>query len=137
MVAARHLKHYGYHPTIFYPKRSKNELYQRLSKQLENLDVPFTEDFEAALGNTDHVVDAIFGFSFSGEVRDPFGAVITALEKTSVPVTAVDAPSSWNIDNGPPESGPGSKFHPANLISLTAPKPLVKHFTGRHFVGGR
>jgi len=26
---------------------------------------------------------------------------------------------------------------PATLVSLTAPKPLVKHFTGRHFVGGR
>ena len=28
LVAARHLFHYGYQPTIFYPKRSKNELYQ-------------------------------------------------------------------------------------------------------------
>lgn len=28
LVAARHLKHYGYQPTIYYPKRSKNELYQ-------------------------------------------------------------------------------------------------------------
>lgn len=28
LVAARHLRHYGYQPTIFYPKRSKNELYQ-------------------------------------------------------------------------------------------------------------
>ena len=27
-MAARHLKHYGYQPTVFYPKRSKNELYQ-------------------------------------------------------------------------------------------------------------
>lgn len=26
---------------------------------------------------------------------------------------------------------------PEGLISLTAPKPLVKWFTGRHFVGGR
>lgn len=26
---------------------------------------------------------------------------------------------------------------PTTLISLTAPKPLVKHFSGRHFVGGR
>lgn len=26
---------------------------------------------------------------------------------------------------------------PATLISLTAPKPLVNHFTGRHFIGGR
>jgi len=28
LVAARHLRHYGYQPTIYYPKRGKNELYQ-------------------------------------------------------------------------------------------------------------
>ncbi|CAK7236256.1 hypothetical protein SCUCBS95973_009546 [Sporothrix curviconia] len=137
LVAARHLCHYGYQPTVYYPKRSKNELYQRLSKQLEDLDVAFTEDFPTALGSTDHVVDAIFGFSFSGEVREPFPAVIKALEETKVPVTSVDAPSSWNIEDGPPKSGVGSTFHPAVLVSLTAPKPLVKHFRGRHFIGGR
>lgn len=27
LVAARHLWHYGYKPTIYYPKRGKNELY--------------------------------------------------------------------------------------------------------------
>ena len=26
-MAARHLRHYGYHPTVYYPKRPKNELY--------------------------------------------------------------------------------------------------------------
>ncbi|CAK7242001.1 MAG: hypothetical protein STHCBS139747_003475 [Sporothrix thermara] len=50
-------------PTVYYPKRSKNELYQRLSKQLEDLNIAFTDDFAAALGSTDHVVDAIFGKS--------------------------------------------------------------------------
>jgi NAD(P)H-hydrate epimerase len=34
------------------------------------------EDFDKAIGETDHVVDAIFGFSFSGEVREPFPKVI-------------------------------------------------------------
>lgn len=61
LVAARHLWHYGYQPTIFYPKQSKNDLYQRLATQLKNLDVPFTEDFNESLKDTDHVVDAIFG----------------------------------------------------------------------------
>jgi NAD(P)H-hydrate repair Nnr-like enzyme with NAD(P)H-hydrate epimerase domain len=28
LVAARHLWHYGYKPTIYYPKQSKNDLYQ-------------------------------------------------------------------------------------------------------------
>jgi len=137
LVAARHLWHYGYKPTIYYPKQSKNELYQRLATQLKNLSVPFTDDFPAALKETDHIVDAIFGFSFSGEVREPFPAVIQALEETHLPVTSVDAPSSWNIEEGPPTSGPGSKFNPEVLVSLTAPKPLVKFFKGRHFIGGR
>jgi NAD(P)H-hydrate epimerase len=95
------------------------------------------DDFQSALASTDHVVDAIFGFSFTGEVREPFPAVIQALQDTKVPVTSVDAPSSWDIEKGPPSSGLGSSFMPATLVSLTAPKPLVKHFTGRHFVGGR
>ncbi|PVH76302.1 YjeF N-terminal domain-like protein [Cadophora sp. DSE1049] len=137
LVAARHLWHYGYKPTIYYPKQSKNDLYQRLSSQLKNLNIPFTEDFPTALKDSDHVVDAIFGFSFSGEVREPFPAVIKALQETSIPVTSVDAPSSWNIEDGPPASGPGSSFNPQVLVSLTAPKPLVKYFKGRHFVGGR
>lgn len=28
LVAARHLWHYGYRPTVYYPKQGKNELYQ-------------------------------------------------------------------------------------------------------------
>jgi len=137
LVAARHLSHYGYDPTIYYPKQSKNELYQRLIKQLKDLDIPFTDDFPAALKETDLIVDSIFGFSFSGEVREPFPKVIEALETTKMPVLAVDAPSSWNIDTGPPKSGPGKNFQPDALISLTAAKPLVKFFKGRHFLGGR
>lgn len=137
LVAARHLRHYGYQPTVYYPKRSGNELYQRLSKQLEDLDVPFADDFPKALTSTDHIVDAIFGFSFSGEVREPFKAVIQAMEETKLPVTSVDAPSSWSIEDGPPAQGVGSTFQPGVLISLSAPKPLVKHFKGRHFIGGR
>ena len=152
-MAARHLFHYGYQPTVYFPKKTGNELYERLTMQLKNLDIPFTEDFESTLKTTSHVVDAIFGdslsspllpsnltlacFSFSGEVRDPFKELISAMENTKVPVLSVDAPSSWSIEDGPPESGPGAKFMPATLISLTAPKPLVKHFTGTHFVGGR
>jgi len=59
------------------------------------------------------------------------------MAEANVPVTSVDAPSSWDIENGPPKSGVGSNFHPDVLVSLTAPKPLVKYFKGRHFIGGR
>ncbi|CAK4024003.1 NAD(P)H-hydrate epimerase [Lecanosticta acicola] len=137
LVAARHLHHFGYNPSIYYPKQGKNELYGRLRKQLEQLRIPFIQDFQSQLSQSDLVVDAIFGFSFSGEVREPFPNVIQALAESKVPVLAVDAPSSWNIETGPPSEGPGKEYNPDALISLTAPKPLVKWFKGRHFVGGR
>lgn len=137
LVAARHLHHYGYQPTVFNPKPTQKGIYDRLTTQLKNLDIPFTNDFDDTLSKSDHVIDAIFGFSFSGEVRDPFRSVIAAMESSNVPVLSVDAPSSWSIEDGPPNDGPGAKFMPQTLISLTAPKPLVKHFRGTHFVGGR
>ena len=48
------------------------------------------------------VVDAIFGFSFQGAVREPFGAILSTLKKTTVPIASVDIPSGmkafmWNI----------------------------------------
>jgi NAD(P)H-hydrate epimerase len=137
LVCARHLKHYKYEPIVYYPKRPKNELYQRLTTQLEDLGVPFVNDFNAALKESHHVVDAVFGFSFQPPIREPFPAVIEAMAKAGVPVTAVDAPSGWDVDNGPPNEGPARDFHPQALVSLTAPKPLVKYFKGRHFMGGR
>jgi NAD(P)H-hydrate epimerase len=137
LVAARHLHFYGYKPIIYYPKQSKNELYQRLCKQLRDLSIPFTDDFSSAASSTHLIGDAVFGFSFSGEVREPFPAVIKAFENAKVPVLSVDAPSSWNIEKGPPDDGPGKTFMPDALISLTAAKPLVKWYRGRHFIGGR
>ena len=135
LVAARHLWHYGYKPVVHYPKQSNKDLYRRLKGQLESLNIPFTDTVD--VNSADHIVDAIFGFSFSGEVRDPFPKVIQALENAKVGVTSVDIPSSWDVEKGPPASGLGSKFQPQALVSLTAPKPCVQYFKGRHFVGGR
>ena len=28
LVAARHLFHYGYQPTVYYPKKTSNEIYE-------------------------------------------------------------------------------------------------------------
>ncbi|KAL1980399.1 hypothetical protein VTN96DRAFT_4185 [Rasamsonia emersonii] len=137
LVAARHLAHYGYNPSVYYPKQGKNELYERLKIQLKNLNVPFVPDFTEALKSADLVIDAIFGFSFGGPLREPFPSIIYQMEETKVPVLSIDAPSSWDITTGPPKEGPGSKFMPGALVSLTAPKPCVKWYRGRHFVGGR
>lgn len=48
LVAARHLKHFGYSPTIYYPRRSTKgdglRLFGNLVKQLEDLDIAFLDN---------------------------------------------------------------------------------------------
>ena len=137
-MAARHLHHFGYKPTIYYPVPSKPDLFKRLQTQLKSLSIPFTEDFHSSLKSTDFIIDAIFGFSFKPPVRGPFLGVIEALTETSKPVLSVDSPSCWDVEGGPPKEGElGAKFMPPYLISLTAPKPSIKFYRGTHFVGGR
>jgi NAD(P)H-hydrate epimerase len=139
LVCARHLHHYGYTPTIYYPKQTSAELFSRLVTQLKNLSVPFTQDFSSALSSADFVIDAIFGFSVRLPIKPPFDAAITAMETTRKPVLAIDTPSSWDVEGGPQGEGEvGHDFMPDYLISLTAAKPSAKFFKGkRHFVGGR
>ncbi|XP_009697983.1 PREDICTED: NAD(P)H-hydrate epimerase, partial [Cariama cristata] len=79
------------------------------------------------------VVDAIFGFSFKGAVREPFGSILSTLERITVPIASIDIPSGWDV-----EKGKADGLQPDMLISLTAPKKAAMHFAGRyHFLGGR
>lgn len=141
LVAARHLHHWGYTPTVYYPKPTSKPIYDGLQKQLRNLHITFADpkkSFEELAKENDFVVDALFGFSFNPPVREPFDEAINVLEQTSKPVLAVDTPSSWHVEDGPQDEGIGSKYMPEYLISLTAAKPNVGHFKGkRHFIGGR
>jgi hypothetical protein len=89
----------------------------------------------------DAVVDAIFGFSFKGEPREPFASILRTMtdlqthSDSNTQIISVDVPSGWNVDDGPPSDS--LKLVPDVLVSLTAPKLCAKEFHGRHFVGGR
>lgn len=84
---------------------------------------------------SDIILDALFGFSFKGEVRDPYKEIIQIFQTTSKPIVSVDIPSGWDVESGPTEY---VQFQPSILVSLTAPKECVKHLKcSRHFVGGR
>ncbi|KAJ0003511.1 hypothetical protein NQD34_008609 [Periophthalmus magnuspinnatus] len=136
LVCARHLKLFGYEPTVLYPKRPNKPLFQGLTTQCEKMEIPFlTEMPEAAVIDEAYnlVIDAIFGFSFKGAVREPFGTILDALKKTTVPIASIDIPSGWDVEQGSAEG-----LQPDMLISLTAPKKSAQMFRGRyHFLGGR
>ncbi|WVZ58678.1 hypothetical protein U9M48_008920 [Paspalum notatum var. saurae] len=146
LVAARHLHHFGYRPSVCYPKRTPKPLYSGLVTQLESLFIPFisAEDLLSDLSREfDIIVDAMFGFSFHGTPRPPFDDLIQRLVSLSViensdkkaAIVSVDIPSGWHVEEGVVDGG-GIK--PDMLVSLTAPKLCAKKFTGpHHFLGGR
>ncbi|XP_074422402.1 NAD(P)H-hydrate epimerase isoform X1 [Larus michahellis] len=137
LVCARHLKMFGYEPTVYYPKRPNKPLFEGLTTQCQKMDIPFLPEFPAEAALIDElyglVVDAIFGFSFKGAVREPFGSILSTLERITVPIASIDIPSGWDV-----EKGKADGLQPDMLISLTAPKKAAMHFAGRyHFLGGR
>jgi len=103
LVAARHLKHFGYAPTIVYPKQTPKKIYLDLVKQCLALRIPITPELpsRAAIDSGfDLILDGIFGFSFQGEIRAPFDAVIATLKQCQPPIFAIDIPSGWDVEKG-------------------------------------
>lgn len=142
LVAARHLKHFGYFPSVIYSKQSKGKLFANLVRQCEDLGIPVHHDAftseelteYASVESFDLIVDALFGFSFSGPARAPFTEYISFMTDCKIPVLSVDVPSGWNIEDGDKYF---TGFTPEAVISLTAPKQCMKSFGGTHYVGGR
>jgi len=126
LVAARHLYHFGYRPSVCYPKRTPKPLYSGLVTQLESLSIPFipAEDLPHDLSREfDIIVDAMFGFSFHGIPRPPFDDLIQRLVSLSVirnsdkkpAIVSVDIPSGWHVEEGDVDGG-GIK--PDMLVSI-------------------
>jgi len=141
LVAARHLRFFGnYECTIVYPKRSRKQHFINLVQQCEDVGIDFLDEMPSQLESYDAIVDAIFGFSFKGEPREPFGTILRQLKEAQESdndqqtIFSVDVPSGWNVDEGDVAK---TGFLPDILISLTAPKLCSKEFKGRHFIGGR
>jgi len=140
LVAARHLKMFGYQPTIYMPKPGSKDIYKRLKQQCDNMKIhtiPPEESNDAlpkALKTSDVILDAIFGFFFKGPIRPPFDVALKRISDSKLPIVSVDIPSGWDVEKGNIE---GVGLEPNVLLSLTAPKEGVRSFAGRHFLGGR
>lgn len=135
LVAARHLSHFGYTPSLYYPVQPAKYLYKSLLQQCQSHSIPVIDSLETAVEECDVVVDAIFGFSFKGTARPPFDDALNILRQLKKPVVSVDIPSGWDVESG---DAHGVGVDPDMLISLTTPKLCAKHFKGRlHYLGGR
>lgn len=83
----------------------------------------------------DLIVDAIFGFSFTGEARPPFRDLLDLITRSGKPTVSVDVPSGWDVVHGPESP---CFMRPDMLVSLTAPKLCAQYYKGEHhYLGGR
>ncbi|XP_066551883.1 yjeF N-terminal domain-containing 3 isoform X2 [Amia ocellicauda] len=138
LVCARHLRIFEYEPTIFYPKRSQQSLYQDFTVQCEKMDIPFLSYLptEVQLINDAYnlVIDAILGVDTDlAEQREPYSGILVTLKQIKIPIASVDVPSGWNAEEAAKTDG----INPEVLISLTAPKKCAANFSGKHFLAGR
>eukprot|EP01095_Lingulamoeba_sp_RSL-Kostka_P007699 TRINITY_DN2480_c0_g1_i1.p1 TRINITY_DN2480_c0_g1~~TRINITY_DN2480_c0_g1_i1.p1 ORF type:complete len:233 (-),score=67.30 TRINITY_DN2480_c0_g1_i1:123-821(-) len=135
LVCARHLTHFGYSCTLLICKPPKKALISNLIKQCEILNIPIISEVEESDESSyDVLVDGFFGYSFKGDIREPYNTQMNIIKNYSIPMISVDVPSGWDINKGNSE---GKGFEPQVLISLTAPKLCAKYFKGSHWVGGR
>lgn len=146
LVAARHLAHFGYRPTVLYPKRPRSssssstpKLFENLVRQCADLNIPMLSALDECAefsSGYDVIVDGIFGFSFKGNtIRAPFDEIVSAINKSKLPVASIDIPSGWDVEKG---NIHGVGVEPDTLISLTLPKMCARTFKGsKHYLGGR
>lgn len=134
LVCARHMKHFGYEPEVYYPVRTDKPLYHNLVHQCVASGVPVSDHLPDNIDGYDVLVDALFGFSFKPPVRPTFLPVMNALKTTDKPICSIDVPSGWSIEGVPDNDA----INPQLLVSLTAPKECARSFKGKHhYLGGR
>lgn len=55
-------------------------------------------DLKSKLGESDVILDAIFGFSFQPPVRSPFDVALKLIAEAKLPIVSVDIPSGVFFD---------------------------------------
>jgi len=123
LAAARHLHNAGFDVHISLttdPARYQNEalanwqIMQAMRLPAAAADPKLIESTEAAL-----IIDAIFGTGLTSPPRPPFDQLVAAIERSGIPVLAVDIPSGLDCDTGKPL---GSCVQATRTITFVAEK---------------
>jgi len=141
LVAARHLKMYGYDVQVVYPERKNVEPFRGLVTQLKNFDVNVNLGMPGGAYGLSLIVDCAFGFNYKKPLRAPWDMILKQLTNPEffgdLPCVSVDVPLGWDVNRGPDEKSELPTLQPDMLISLTAPKGCAISFQGQHYLGGR
>jgi NAD(P)H-hydrate epimerase len=78
------------------------------------------------------VIDAMLGIGLSGDVRQPYAAIIKMTNEFGERVLAIDVPSGLDSDTGEPK---GVAVRAAKTVTFVAPKPGFETEEGREYCG--
>jgi len=142
LVITRHLANKGYRVVTYLlsePDRFSGDaltnlqIAQKMELPLEFiLSDDHLEKYEASISRSDLIVDAIFGTGLNGSVRGYAGNLIEFLNKTGIPIIAVDLPSGLDADFGKIY---GSCIRASLTVTMALPKRGLLLYPGASFVG--
>lgn len=87
---------------------------------------------EIARSKADLLIDAIFGTGLSTPPRDPFPALVAAVDRAARPVLAIDLPSGLDCDTGQPL---GAAIRATRTITFVAEKTGFAAPAARPYLG--
>src|SRR5690606_29801033 len=88
--------------------------------------------FEREIGRAALLVDAMLGTGASGEPRSPYREAIDCMNRSGVPIVAIDIPSGLDCDTGQPSR---STIRAAHTCTFVALKPGLVAEGARQFTG--
>lgn len=96
-------------------------------------DAPDVAVLEEQLSTAEWIVDALLGTGTRGEVREPFGTIIEAVNRAQKKVLAVDLPSGLDCDAGRPLGPCVRADHTASFVARKQGFDAAEaaEFTGR------
>ena len=116
------------------------EILERLGHAIESLDMTggaLASRVRALAGDSDMVVDALFGTGLQGELREPYRSLIDSINALGRPILAVDIPSGLDCDTGEPL---GIAIKAAYTVTFVAVKggftasPIARTYIGELYV---
>jgi len=103
LVAARLLHEKGIHIQVlsFYPDSEFSKMAKQEMKKVRELGISIHGEIgQSRFHKYDLIIDALFGFSLSGDPRPPTNKIINQINKSGVPILSIDVPSGFDCEIG-------------------------------------
>jgi NAD(P)H-hydrate epimerase len=103
LVAARHLHNRGSAITVILVAADESKITEAVRHQLRilrSMDVPVESPTANNFERADCIIDGIFGYSLTGNPREPAASLISKINESSPPVISNDIPSGIDASSG-------------------------------------